>query len=145
MGSVTDQWSLIEGALNKKLVDELGSTYTVILENQVDEDGTAFEVDVDDVHVEGTFLPAETQVIEVGDNGKQRAIGIYQVTIRGPLFQGKYAMNEARDLVVEKFDRGVLLTNGTQNVRIRRASPGPSFRSGNFYEMPVTISWHSDM
>jgi len=144
MGSVTDQWSLIEGALNKKLEDDLAGTYLVVFENQGDEDGTAVKPDLDDVHLQSFFMPADNEIIEVGA-GKQRAFGVYQVSVLGPRFQGKYAMNEARDLVAAAFDRGTTLTNGSQTVRIRKTAVEPSFDNGSFYEMPVTVSWHSDM
>lgn len=140
---MANEWSDIEAALNQALVDEFGSDVTLIFENRSGDDGTAIEPQ--GTHIEAFFLPASTTNIEVGRNGKQRANGVYQVTIRVPLFSGTYEVNQLRDRLLTVYARGAFLTRNSTMVRVITASPASRSRSGNYYQMPVTIEWRADI
>ncbi len=138
-------WSNIEGALVEALVTEFTTEYPLIFENEPETDGTA-KAPEGNTHMEAFLLPGETQNIEVSDGGKQRAIGVFQVTIRTPLYQGKYEMNTIRDRIVDTaYLRNKVLTRSGTNVRILTSVPEQSSEIGSFYTMPVTINWQADI
>lgn len=140
---VSDWWTNIEGALNTKLADDFTDT-TVIFENQAGSDGEAIEA-LNATHMEAYFLPGAPSVIEIGVIGRERAVGIFQVTIRTPLYKGKYEANQLRDRLITSFAKGTVLTLDGVDVRVTMtAYPTQSSRNGSYFEMPVSIVWRSD-
>lgn len=89
-----------------------------------------------------SFLPARPLVATVGLNGKNRRAGVYSINIRGHLGNGSGPLLSIADEIVSEFDR-VDLTQGATTVRARSAWPTAAFIDGDFYVIPVSVSWFS--
>lgn len=138
-------YSKIEGALNSKMEEEF-TDIEVVFDNQGTTDGVPEDPpDPDgDPGIEVHFLPSVSSPIEVGSSGRERAIGIYQIDIRVPLYSGKYGMYAVLGRVLNIFERGTSLTYGSVKTRIIASYPGPALKEDPYYRMPVTINWQSD-
>jgi hypothetical protein len=135
-------WQKIEGSLNTKLVETI-TEYPVILENQGGSNGGAIEAE--DTHIEAWFLPATSETIEVFEDGKERAVGVYFVKVRTPRFVGKYDVNQIVDKVMMAFKRGTVLYLDGIKVRVTKVYPESSLIEGGFYVVPVTVNWQADL
>lgn len=135
-------WTSIQGALDLKL-SQIITDIQIVFENQ--QDPTGVPVQADSVHIEPFFIPGETVNIEVFENGKQRAVGIYRIIVRTPLLQGKYEMNQLCGRLIAGFSKGLVLSLGNVNVRIVKAYPSGAFVTGRFYQTSVTVNWLTDI
>jgi hypothetical protein len=135
-------WQNIEGALNEKLINTI-TEYPVILENQGSSGGGP--VEADGLHVEAWFMPASSETIEVFEEGKERAVGVYFVKVRGPRFVGKYNVNQIANDVMLAYKRGTVMTLDGVSVRVTKVYPGSATIEGGFFVLPVTIEWQADL
>jgi len=135
-------WADIEGALNAELVS-LVTSCSVILENQGSEDGGAIEAG--EKHVQGNFLPSTSETIEVNRTGKERAIGVYQATVRIPRYVGKWEANQIADDIIIGFKRGSVFSLNNISVRVISVYPNPAVVEDGFFSLPITINWQADL
>jgi len=128
----------VQAALNTKLVT-LG--YAVAWENKPFNPETDVAEDTPFVKVD--FMPAETQIIELGINGKNSLRGIYQVSIWAPigLKEGDYQSRTYAEAILAAFKRGDELEYGTTLVRIIKSWKSPALETQSYYTVPVSIRW----
>lgn len=77
--------------------------------------------------------------IELGNGRKLTWVGIFQINICVPQGEGTQAVNDRFDNVANLFKNGSVI-NG---VRITSVYRSPARPDGDFYCMPVTISWRA--
>lgn len=128
--------------MNAALAAELHDV-PVVYENQADSDGRAVYPE-GQTHAEAWLLPGDAFTVEIGSKGKQRAVGVYQVTVRTPLRTGKWEANTIRDRVLGVFGRGDHYTHGATTVRVVSSHPGSGAEEPPYFSVPVTINWQAD-
>lgn len=133
-------WDDIEGILNTQLASVLSSiSDPVVYENQGSDEGGV--TDSAGTYIEQFFLPADSNPIEIGSSGRNRQVGVYQISINIPQGVGKKDAYTIANLVTAGFKRGTVLTNGTVSVTCEKAVVNPGGRSGMHYRVPVSVEW----
>lgn len=131
-------WDAIEGALNAQ-TEAIGLSCTVIYENQGAEDGGSPETD--DVFISQEFIPAGQRALEIGDTGRNRNTGIYQLTIHTPMGVGKKQAYDLGLQMTEAFKRGTIISGIGVNVTCEKTEIAPGFVSGRYFVVPISINW----
>jgi len=92
-----------------------------------------------------TLLPADTVQVELGSTGIDETLGIYQVDVFAPANStaGKSEAVNLADGVADQFNRGLVLTYNSVNVRIRSVSRGAGTIDGAWFIVPVFVSFKS--
>jgi hypothetical protein len=88
-----------------------------------------------------TLLPAEPLQADLGDAGRNRLQGIYQIDVFEEPGKGS---NEAETMVEQlltAFKRGTVLSGGDITVRVERAWRSPAVQEDDRYQIPVTVQW----
>lgn len=88
-----------------------------------------------------TLLSGDTAQAELGTNGKDEHLGIYQVDIIAPLNATKKSILDLADDIADTFKRGSIHTYNGVNVRVRSASVGTGTRDGAWFFLPINISY----
>ena len=131
-------WNDIEGALNAQTA-ALGLSVPVVYENMGSADSGI--TDAVGTFVDQAFLPAPQTAIEIGDAGRNRMVGVYQLAVNIPQGEGKKGAYDIALLVTEAFKRGTMLSNGGTSVRCVSADIEPGFESGMHFRVPISINW----
>jgi len=123
----------IQGALNARLSTLAGSPSIAYENNDFDEQsGTEY--------LRATWLPAESAQASLGDTGKDRHDGLYQVDVFTPKDEGSSTFVDA---IADHFKRGTILTQNLVNLRIVSVSVETARTEDNFYQVPVTIRYQT--
>ena len=136
-------WDTIEGLLNTRLSEVLQGE-KIIYENQGGADGYV-EGEEGGIYVTQSFLPGSPLQIEVGDNGRNRNLGTYQVAINIPAGVGKAEAYQIQKIVTSGFKRGTVLDGGDVKVRCVSSHPAPGFETGTRFRVPIIVSWLADV
>lgn len=87
------------------------------------------------------FLPGSPTQAELGASGRNRWVGIYQVTVCVPLNTGKDMANARYDAIADLFKRGAVFSG----VEITGCSRGNEDSSSDHYRLPVRIAYRADL
>jgi hypothetical protein len=93
------------------------------------------------------FLPGEPTQAELGTAGKNRWVGIYQVTICVPINSGKDMANARYDAIATLFKRGTVFS-GIEITKCHRSPNLTSELEGaeeDHYRLPVRIAYRADL
>ena len=90
-----------------------------------------------------TLLPAESQILGVGQGGQRKDQGLYQIDLYYPQNSGLGLIQAMADLVMNTFTRGLYYTSGTTKVLIDNIYrlPANSLMQTAFYHQPIMIRW----
>lgn len=97
-----------------------------------------YEVDV---------IPGEPYQAELGSAGRNRWVGIFQVTVCVPLDAGKEMANARYTAIAALFPRGAVFS-GVEITRVHRCPTLASEQEGvsdDHYRMPVRIAYRADL
>ncbi|MCB2186285.1 MAG: DUF4128 domain-containing protein [Deltaproteobacteria bacterium] len=88
-----------------------------------------------------TLLPGWPTQATMGDAGFNRQVGLYQVSLFWPKYEGTTAAQALADALASWFKRGTTLTNGTTSVHVTAAgSEAAGF--GTVTEEQQMAAWH---
>lgn len=136
-------WDIIEGLLNARLA-ELLPNRKIIYENQGGDESNIEELP-SEPYLTANFLPGTPIPIEVGDTGRNRNIGTYQVAVNIRQGVGKAEAYEIQKVLTAGFRRGTILSDGSVKVRCVNAYPSSGFETGTRFRVPIVVSWSSDV
>lgn len=90
-------------------------------------------------------LPNTTRQVELGDNGRNRHIGLFQVDVVWPQGTGSLVPMEVASAIIDRFARGTSFTQDTVTVRIiQPPSVAPALQEDPYIVFPVTIPYQAD-
>lgn len=92
-----------------------------------------------------TFMPAEPSSPEIMASSPNRHVGVYQVSIFWPQNTGYLDAETKAAAIVAAFSRGTTLTYSGTAVRIERSWYERGIAEPDWYHVPVTIAWRSDI
>lgn len=87
------------------------------------------------------FIPSAPNQIELGSSGRSRWVGVMQINICIPTNIGTDELYARYDEVAAQFRCGLIL----QGVRIVRTYRTSAVENDDYYMLPVTIEWQSDL
>lgn len=93
------------------------------------------------------ILPGVPVQAELGGNGRNRWVGIFQVTVCVPLNFGKDMANARYSAIAELFPRGAVFSE-VEIVRVHRCPNFVSEQEGvsvDHYRLPVRIEYRADI
>lgn len=93
------------------------------------------------------IIPGEPEQAELGTAGRNRWVGIFQVTICVPLNSGKAMANARYDAIATLFARGSRFS-GIEVTRVHRCPNLSSEQEGtasDHYRLPVRIAYRADL
>lgn len=96
----------------------------------------------DGTHLRLHMLPAPTVPSTMGATGYDERKGIFQITVKTHLGLGTKAGADIVDALVAAYRRQILTSAGT-TVETRAAWPGTGQPDGDFYAVPVSVSFYS--
>ena len=88
------------------------------------------------------FLPGESVQSELGTAGRNRWVGIYQITVCVKLNIGKDMANARYGAIATLFKRGTVFS-GVEIVKVYRGSPDDT--ASDHYRLPVRIAYRADL
>ncbi|MFP1634088.1 phage tail terminator-like protein [Zhengella sp. ZM62] len=92
-----------------------------------------------------SYFPAAALQQELGDNGRNRFIGVFQVSVFYPKDRGEVAAREIAADVANHFKRGTVISHDGLSIRILRPPlAGSGFVDGPFFQVPVSINYQVD-
>lgn len=89
------------------------------------------------------LMPAEPSQAELGSNGQNVHVGIYQISVWTPSGVGVSDMQALCAALVDFFKRGTALAYMGQTVNITRAFPGPMIQETDWIHTPVSIFYRA--
>lgn len=92
-------------------------------------------------YLKPVLLPGEPTQAEIGYTGRNRHVGVYQVSVLCPSGTGVAEINALKDSIVDHFKRGTVITYGYVNVSITKAFAGPMIEGTEWIHCPVTIQY----
>lgn len=87
------------------------------------------------------FLPGEPTQAELGSAGRNRWVGIFQITVCVPLNTGKEMANARYDAIAGLFKRGAVFSG----VEITGCFRGIEDPEEDHYRLPVRIAYRADL
>lgn len=87
------------------------------------------------------FLPGQPVQVELGTEGRNRWVGVLRVNVCTPKNSGIESANDRYELIAKHFRSGLYI-NG---VRIIRTSRSSAIEDGDYYVLPVDISFWADL
>lgn len=102
---------------------------------------------LDEGWYEVDIIPGEPVQAELGTAGRNRWVGIFQITICVPLDAGKEMANSRYTAIAELFPRGAVFS-GVEITRVHRCPSLSSEQEGvsdDHYRMPVRIAYRADL
>lgn len=105
--------------------------------------------DMDDPPAAGylrvTFLPNVTTQEELGDDGRNRHMGLFQVSVMWPEGQGSITPLDLAGDIIAHFKRGTVITQDGVQIHIDKPPYlSPRLKDTPYSQYPVTISYRSD-
>lgn len=101
----------------------------------------AFERPEDGYWYELFFIPAQPMQIELGSEARSRWVGIMQINVCVPKNSGTTPINARYENIAKLFRSGLII-DGIRIVQTYRTS---ALDDGDYYVMPVTVSWWADL
>lgn len=96
-------------------------------------------------YVRVTFLPNETMQSELGDAGRNRHMGLFQVSVMWPEGNGSVTPTDLAGEIVAHFKRGTVITHDGLIIHIDRPPYiSPRLKDSPYTQYPVTVSYRSD-
>lgn len=92
-------------------------------------------------HYRATFIPAETENIDIAYSGSQDLTGIFQVLISIPLNKGKSDAITAESELLSKFTRGTGLNYNSQHAEVVKTYMSGGFQNDQWWIIPCTIEY----
>lgn len=129
---MTDQ--LIRQALTSHLND-MPPGWTV-----VEVDGT-YSPAIGMPYIEQAFLPAQTIQADLGGTGRNRHIGIYQLTLVTPAGKGPKDAEDKQTAILARFKRGTRISYSGIVVVIEPPWPGPKQSEADWIRRPLNIPY----
>lgn len=134
--TVYPDWDL-QSALNAAL-DETFPTMDVAWEN------IKFDPTVGTGYLRATLLPAETDLMTIGEGPWQTHQGIFQVDVFYPIGQGPGpAMSKAGE-IQKVFCPGARFTYNTLTVTVEKSWPSAGRQDDGWYHIPVNIRYRCE-
>lgn len=93
------------------------------------------------------IIPGEPIQVELGTAGRNRWVGIFQITVCVPLDGGKDMANARYNAIAELFPRGSVFS-GVEILRVHRSPTLSSEQesvSTDHYRVPVRIAYRADL
>lgn len=93
------------------------------------------------------MIPGEPYQSELGTNGRNRWVGIFQITVCVPLDSGKAMANARYDAIAGLFKRGTVFS-GVEVTRCHRCPNLSSDMEGvetDHYRLPVRVAYRADL
>ena len=88
-----------------------------------------------------TFMPASSEVATLSQR-LIRATGLYQVNVFCPEEEGSAAINQTVDSLLEHFAPGMVLTSGSQQIKLVNTERKHGRPDGNgFFLIPAIVHW----
>ena len=87
------------------------------------------------------LLPAETEALSAGPEGRDIHEGIFQVNYYCQVGKGGHTLR--LDQIADQFKRGTSLVNGLTTVRVRNVSLGAGRREDAYFLRNVDISYYA--
>ena len=78
---------------------------------------------------------------ELGTTGRNRHVGIYQISIFVPAGTGVLTINTLRDGIIDHFKRGTVLVYGSTSLTIQKAYAGPMIQETDWVHLPITVQY----
>lgn len=125
-------------ALNQRL-----QAYATANNKQVAYENMGFTPTTGTLFLRPTVLPVDTIQSGLGTKGQELHDGIFQVDVFAPVDQSKAVALAEADAVANYFARGLVLTYNGVKVRIGTASLGAGNREETWYQIPISINYHS--
>lgn len=93
-----------------------------------------------------TLLPSETSIESIGNDGRERYNGLYQIDLFYINNSGTLAAFEMADVIISNFSKGIYLTGGNDiEVMVIKSFIDPAKPFPNYYQLPVLVKWQCDM
>ena len=132
---MADHYRDISAALSTAL-----NTLATSLAINVAWENSNYEPTVNESYLRETLLPAEGAFYTLDSQGEN--LGIYQIDVIAPTNQGKGAAIALADDIADAFEDSTL-TYGSTTVYTRAVSRAVGRRDGNWYIMPISVSYRS--
>ena len=95
------------------------------------------------LYIRQTNLSGETTQADLGRDGQDYTIGIYQVDVIAPFGKGKAALYAMSDQVADQFKRGTSLTYNGVVVRVRQVVREPLVIDQQTAILPISIYYET--
>lgn len=95
------------------------------------------------LYIKQTNIPNETIQGDLGTNGTDYTIGLYQIDVIAPFGKGKSAVYTLADQVADKFKRGVTMTYNSITVRVQAVSRAPMLIDEQNAIIPITVEYET--
>ncbi len=93
------------------------------------------------LYLRPTFLPAMTEQAELGDEGENKLLGLYQIDVYGSTGVGVGETEIVAEGLLTAFKRGKTFASSVVTARIEKAWRGPAAQEADRYRVPVFIEW----
>lgn len=90
------------------------------------------------LYLHPVLIPNSTEQASLSDSGKDFAMGIYQIGVMIPAGKGRSTIP---DQIADHFKRGTFCVYNGISVRVRSVSVAPALQDGDWYMVPVSISY----
>lgn len=125
-------------ALNQKL-----QAYATAYSRQVAYENVEFSPTTNTMYLRATVLPATTVQAGLGATGQEMHEGIFQIDVFAQTDKPKAIALAEADQIANYFQRGLVLTYNSVNVRLKTSSHGAGRVDGSWYIIPVFIDYLS--
>lgn len=105
---------------------------------------TAEELNSVQFYLTEEIIPSFNNVIEINQNGRNRASGTYQITIYNRSGNGVLPIETVYDTIRSTFARGNLYVQGAQRVIISNVYSGTYQMEADWTRLPVNIIYRAD-
>jgi hypothetical protein len=95
------------------------------------------------LYLRPTFLPGEPTQGDLGDEGRNRLVGVYQIDVFAPEGDGVKTAEQKANGLVDEFKRGTVIGTTSATVRINRVWRQPGRAEPGWYVIPVRVMWFS--
>lgn len=96
-------------------------------------------------YLKPALLPGEPSQAEIGVNGINRHVGVYQISVFAPSGSGIAAINTLVDSLCDHFKRGTVVAYTGTNVTISKAYAGPVLQETDWQQVPISILYRADV
>jgi len=88
-------------------------------------------------------IPASTTQADLGTNGTDYTVGIYQVSVVGVFGKGKAAIYTLSDSVADQFKRGTVMTYNGTTVRVKTVERAPMLIDEQSAIIPISVTYET--
>jgi hypothetical protein len=109
---------------------------------QIAWENTAFTPELGTPYLRPFLLTGEPFQAEIGVDGANRHLGIYQISLYYPALLGVLTLNTMRDSILNHFKRGTVLEYNAFSITIQKAYGGPMMQEQDWVHVPITIQYY---